>query len=127
MEQAKHAASGEKDKERRRILPSPILQSGTSVAGGEGKMITLVVGADSCVGIILSKLEVKPEVTPLQLKLEKIASDIGKLGTYVSLLVVHILLFRYFLSGFTKRDTDLFGGETNSPSSKLFVNAFRLG
>ena len=58
------------------------------------------------------------------MKLEKIASDIGKLGTYVSLLVVHILLFRYFLSGFSKRDTDLFGGETNSPSSKHFVNAF---
>jgi len=89
-------------------------------------MVTLVVGADSCVGIILSKLEVKPEVTPLQLKLEMIASDIGKLGTYVSLLVVHILLFRYFLAGLSKRDVDLFGGETNSPASKLFVNAFSI-
>lgn len=96
------------------------------MAGGEGKMITLVVGEDSCVGIILSKLEVKPEVTPLQLKLEMIASDIGKLGTYVSLLVVHILLFRYFLAGLSKRDVDLFGGETNSPASKLFVNAFSI-
>jgi len=47
------------------VLPAPILQSGTSVAGGEGKMLTLVVGADSCVGLILQKLEVKPEVTPL--------------------------------------------------------------
>ena len=64
-EHAKHLERGDKDKERRRMLPSPILQSGTSVAGGEGKMLTLVVGADSCVGLILQKLEVKPEVTPL--------------------------------------------------------------
>ena len=55
-----------------------------------------------------------------------IASDIGKLGTYVSLLVVHILLFRYFLAGLGKRDVDLFGGETNMPASKLFVNAISI-
>ena len=120
-EQTKHQTIGDKDKERRRVLPAPILQSGTSVAGGEGKMLTLVVGADSCVGLILQKLEVKPEVTPLQLKLENIASDIGKLGTYVSILVVHILLFRYFLAGLSQRNTDLFGGETNAPSKTLFV------
>lgn len=65
-EQTKHVASeGEKDKERRKILPSPIFQSGTSVAGGEGKMITLMVGEDSCIGLIMQKLEVKAEVTPL--------------------------------------------------------------
>ena len=121
VEQTKHQAIGDKDKERRRVLPAPILQSGTSVAGGEGKMLTLVVGADSCVGLILQKLEVKPEVTPLQLKLENIASDIGKLGTYVSILVVHILLFRYFLAGLSQRNTDLFGGETNAPAKTLFV------
>lgn len=84
-------------------------------------MLTVVVGADSCVGLILQKLEVKPEITPLQLKLENIASDIGKLGTYVSILVVHILLFRYFLAGLSKRNTDLFGGETNAPAKTLFV------
>jgi magnesium-transporting ATPase (P-type) len=43
-EQTKNVASNEKDKERRNILPSPIMQSGTSVAGGEGKMVTLMVG-----------------------------------------------------------------------------------
>jgi magnesium-transporting ATPase (P-type) len=55
------------------------------------------------------------------LKLENIASDIGKLGTYVSILVVHILLFRYFLAGLSQRNTDLFGGETNAPAKTLFV------
>ena len=66
-EQPKHAApAGGKSKEHSNKLPSPIMQSGTSVAGGEGKMVTLMVGADSCIGLILQKLEVKAEVTPLQ-------------------------------------------------------------
>ena len=52
-EQLKQHQNNDKDKERRRILSSPILQSGTSVAGGEGKMLTLVVGDESCVGLIL--------------------------------------------------------------------------
>ena len=78
------------NKEMRTKIPSPIFQSGTSVAGGEGKMITLMVGDDSCIGLIIQKLEVKPETTPLQIKLEGIAGDIGKLGTFVALLIVHI-------------------------------------
>ncbi len=64
-------------------------------------MICLMVGEDSCIGKILSKLVIKPEVTPLQLKLEVIATDVGKMGTYVAVLIIHVLLFRYFLSGFS--------------------------
>jgi magnesium-transporting ATPase (P-type) len=92
-------------------ISSPLILSGTSIAGGEGKMVCLMVGADSCIGQIISKLIVAPEVTPLQSKLEKIATDIGKMGTYIAILIVHILLFRYFLEGMTQRNTDLFGGE----------------
>ena len=102
------------------------MQSGTSVAGGEGKMITLMVGDDSCIGLIIQKLEVKVETTPLQMKLENIAEDIGKMGTYVALLIVHVLLFRYFLEGLSKRGTDLFGGEKNVPANSLFVASLRI-
>jgi magnesium-transporting ATPase (P-type) len=93
-------------------LPSPLLLSGTSIAGGEGRMVCLMVGPDSCLGQIIAKLIVRPEVTPLQQKLEEIATDIGKMGTYIALLIVHILLFRYFLEGLSVRNTDLFGGES---------------
>lgn len=31
-------------------LPSPILMSGTNIAGGEGRMICLMVGEESCLG-----------------------------------------------------------------------------
>jgi len=79
----------------------------------------LVVGDISCLGQIIAKLVVSPEVTPLQQKLEEIATDIGKGGTYIALLIVHVLLFRYFLEGLTKRNTDLFGGE--SPCEKTMV------
>jgi magnesium-transporting ATPase (P-type) len=72
----------------------------------------LMVGDDSCLGQIIAKLIVTPEVTPLQQKLEEIATDIGKGGTYIALLIVHVLLFRYFLEGLSSRNTDLFGGES---------------
>jgi len=39
--------------------------SGTSVSQGEGKMVTIVVGEYSCLGEILKKTKVRPEVTPL--------------------------------------------------------------
>lgn len=51
-------------------LPSPILMSGTSVSQGEGKMVSIVVGEYSCLGEIMKKTKLRPEVTPLQNKLE---------------------------------------------------------
>lgn len=105
-------------------LPSPLVLSGTSIAGGEGRMVALMVGEESCLGQIIKKLVIRPEVTPLQSKLEEIATDIGKMGTYIAILIVHVLLFRYFLEGLTQRNTDLFGGENhNVESSQLFVDA----
>jgi len=85
--------------------------SGTSVSQGEGKMVTIVVGEYSCLGEILKKTKVRPEITPLQQKLEEIATDIGKMGTYIALLVIHVLLLRFFIEGFRERNVDLFGGE----------------
>lgn len=56
---------------RRTQLPSSILMSGTSVAQGEGMMIAIVVGAESCLGKIIEKLKDRDnEKTPLQIKLE---------------------------------------------------------
>jgi len=46
-------------------IPSPLILSGTSIAGGEGKMVCLMVGEESCLGQIISKLIIRPEVTPL--------------------------------------------------------------
>ena len=46
------------------------------------------------------------------------------MGTYIAILIVHVLLVRYFAEGFTSRNVDLFGGENPGFESKdLFVNA----
>jgi len=85
-------------------IPSPILLSGTEVITGEGEFVVLMVGENSCEGQIMSKLEVPPETTPLQDKLEKIATDIGKLGIYVALLTIHVLYARFFIEHMIDRD-----------------------
>lgn len=119
-------AEGEK-MSRAHEIPSPLLLSGTSIAGGEGRMVVIMVGESSCLGQIIAKLIVRPEVTPLQSKLEQIATDIGKMGTYIAILVVHVLLFRYFLEGLSQRKTDLFGGESEGKDpDSLFVDALSL-
>ena len=74
-------------------------------------MVVIVVGSNSALGMIMDKLKPKQEETPLQKKLEKIATDVGKLGTYFALATVHVLMVRYFIDGVMKRQVDLFGGE----------------
>ena len=60
----------------------------------------------------MSSLEDKPnEETPLQQKLDIIATDIGKLGMYAAILILHCLLLRFFVEGMIRRKFDLFGGE----------------
>jgi len=108
---------------RKHDLPSPILMSGTSISQGEGKMICIMVGDNSCLGEIIKKLKVRPEVTPLQHKLEQIATDIGMMGTYVALLTIHVLLIRFFIEGFINRNVDLFGGEEIPIAFETKVNA----
>ncbi len=62
------------DKMDHHIIPSPLVLSGTDVSAGEGKMIAIVVGDNSALGEIMKKLEVRPQETPLQMKLEVIAT-----------------------------------------------------
>ena len=105
-------------------LPSCLMLSGTDVASGDGRMLVLMCGENSALGEIMKKLEVRPQATPLQEKLEVIATEIGKIGTYAALLTIHVLLFRYFLDGLLKRNIDLFGGE--STEDRPFAKNFKL-
>jgi Ca2+-transporting ATPase len=46
------------------------------------------------------------------------------MGTYIAILIIHVLLFRYFLEGLSQRNTDLFGGEHPDMTAKdLFFQA----
>ena len=109
------------DKQDAHALPSPLLLSGTDVAG-TGRMLVVMVGEHSALGEIMAKLEQRPQETPLQQKLEIIATEIGKIGTYAALLTVHVLVFRYFLDGILKRNIDLFGGESPDEDRPFAAN-----
>lgn len=88
-------------------VPSPVIVSGTKVASGEGKMVCLVVGKNSCIGKIKSLVEEKAEVlTPLQAKLETLASDIGKFGLYSAIVIVIVLLIRFTIERVTEHYWD---------------------
>ncbi len=105
-------------------IPSPILMSGTSISEGDGLMVAIVVGDSSAIGIIRKTLEAEDQETPLQKKLDTIATDIGKLGTSVAIFVVHVLLARYLIEGLIYRKIDLFGGEIQS--GRLLLENIKL-
>jgi len=72
----------------------------------------------TCEGQIMASIEEKPnETTPLQMKLEIIATDIGKLGMYAAILIFHALLLRNFVEGMIRREFDLMGGALASDPS----------
>jgi magnesium-transporting ATPase (P-type) len=91
-------------------VTTPVLLSGTQIATGEGWFMALVVGKNSCDGKIKAKLEQNSdEMTPLQVKLEKIGEDLGMLGMYAAIFTLHILLLRFFIEKFSQRSMNLFG------------------
>lgn len=89
-----------------------VLLSGTQIQTGQGWFVCVVVGEMTCEGQIMASLEERPnEETPLQGKLDIIATDIGKLGMYAAILIFHALLLRFFIEGMIRREFDLYGGE----------------
>lgn len=97
-------------------VPSCTILSGTNVTVGQGYFVTIVVGERTCEGQILASVEAGSpnEVTPLQMKLEVIAEDIGKLGMFCAILIFHCLMLRSFIEGMTRKDFDLWGGERSA-------------
>ena len=70
----------------------------------------MVVGEMTCEGQILGNLKAKKEATPLQEKLEVIATDIGKVGMLAAIMIFHVLLLRQFIEAMIFRRFDLSGG-----------------
>lgn len=98
---------GSKSEAGKHGVPSPIIMSGTRILTGEGKMIVFVVGDSSCIGKISALLrQSDPEATPLQMKLEAIARDIGNFGLISSCLIVLVLLVRFAIERGTENYWD---------------------
>ncbi|KAJ1295556.1 hypothetical protein BS78_01G233400 [Paspalum vaginatum] len=83
---------------------SPFLASGVKVIDGYGQMLVTAVGTDTAWGEMMSSItREKTEPTPLQERLERLTSSIGKVGVAVAVLVFAVLTARHF-TGSTKDD-----------------------
>ncbi|KAE8660295.1 Calcium-transporting ATPase 8, plasma membrane-type [Hibiscus syriacus] len=75
----------------------PFLMSGCKVADGSGTMLVTGVGINTEWGLLMSNLsEDNGEETPLQVRLNGVATFIGFVGLSVAFAVLIILLVRYF-------------------------------
>lgn len=76
----------------------PFIISGAKVLEGVGTYLCTSVGVNSSFGKIMMSVRTETEATPLQKKLEGLATAIAKLGASAAGLLFFILLFR-FLAG----------------------------
>ncbi|XP_045789046.1 calcium-transporting ATPase 8, plasma membrane-type-like isoform X4 [Trifolium pratense] len=80
----------------------PFMMSGCKVADGSGTMLVTGVGINTEWGLLMASIsEDTGEETPLQVRLNGVATFIGIVGLSVAVLVLIVLLARYF-SGHTK-------------------------
>ncbi|KAA8527659.1 hypothetical protein F0562_035472 [Nyssa sinensis] len=107
--------TGESDHVEVNHSHNPFLFSGTKVADGYGQMIVTSVGMNTTWGEMMSSISRDSnEQTPLQARLNKLTSSIGKVGLAVAFLVLLVLLVRYF-TGNTKDENgnkEFNGGKT---------------
>lgn len=76
---------------------NPFLLSGTKVMDGYGHMLVTSVGMKTTWGQMMSSItHDMNEQTPLQARLNKLTSFIGKVGLFVAFLVLMVLMIRYF-------------------------------
>ncbi|XP_010536881.1 PREDICTED: calcium-transporting ATPase 8, plasma membrane-type [Tarenaya hassleriana] len=75
----------------------PFLMSGCKVADGNGIMLVTAVGINTEWGLLMASIsEDNGEETPLQVRLNGVATFIGIVGLSVALAVLLVLLIRYF-------------------------------
>ncbi|KAG6725804.1 hypothetical protein I3843_02G038800 [Carya illinoinensis] len=81
---------------------APFLMSGCKVADGVGTMLVTGVGINTEWGLLMASIsEDTGEETPLQVRLNGVATFIGIVGLSVAVFVLAVLLVRYF-TGHTK-------------------------
>jgi Ca2+-transporting ATPase len=78
-------------------LPDPFIISGAKVLEGVGNYLVTGVGVNSYYGRTMMALRTESESTPLQEKLNDLAEMIAKLGSAAGLLMLIVLLIRYFV------------------------------
>lgn len=99
--------TGESDHVEVDSTNNPFLFSGSKVADGYAQMLVASVGMNTAWGEMMSSISSDSnERTPLQARLDKLTSSIGKVGLAVAFLVLVVLLARYF-TGNTKEENGI--------------------
>lgn len=84
---------------------SPFLMGGCKVADGYGSMLVTAVGLNTEWGLLMASIsEDNNEETPLQVRLNGVATFIGIVGLVVAALVLVVLFARYFTGHTTNSD-----------------------
>ncbi|XP_025803540.1 calcium-transporting ATPase 5, plasma membrane-type-like isoform X7 [Panicum hallii] len=106
---------------------APFLMSGCKVADGYGSMLVTGVGTNTEWGMLMANLSVDVgEETPLQVRLNGVATLIGIVGLSVAAAVLVVLWIRYF-TGHTKNSdgtTQFVAGTTGVKQG--FMGAIRI-
>ncbi|KAG9455391.1 hypothetical protein H6P81_008295 [Aristolochia fimbriata] len=96
--------TGESDHVNVDGIKNPFLISGAKVADGYGQMLVTSVGMNTTWGEMMSNItRDNKEQTPLQARLNKLTSYVGKVGLAVAVMVLLVLSVRYF-TGATEDD-----------------------
>ncbi|CAK9179265.1 unnamed protein product [Ilex paraguariensis] len=108
-------------------LQNPFLLSGSKVGNGYARMLVISVGMNTAWGEMMSSLtRDSNERTPLQARLDKLTSSIGKIGLAVAFLVLVVMLIRYF----TGNTEDEYGNQeyngSNTGINDVFNSVLRI-
>lgn len=90
--------------------PDPFIISGSKVLEGVCTYLVTSIGENSYFGRTMMALRSEPESTPLQEKLNDLAEMIAKMGSAAGLLMLIVLLIRYFVgwkSGVPDQPTEI--------------------
>lgn len=91
-------SSKKRNDDHHKSYPDPFIISGSKVLEGNCTYLVTGVGVNSYYGRTMMALRTDNETTPLQEKLNGLASMIAKLGSAAGLLMLIVLLIRYFVN-----------------------------
>ncbi|CAO3632203.1 unnamed protein product [Mucor fragilis] len=96
--QAGSSISSKTTPQHHKSVPDPFIISGSKVLEGVCTYLVTGVGVNSYYGRTMMALRTDNETTPLQEKLNGLASMIAKLGSAAGLIMLIVLLIRYFVN-----------------------------
>ncbi|KAL3691034.1 hypothetical protein R1sor_004685 [Riccia sorocarpa] len=115
--------TGESMPRHKTVENDPFLLSGTKVQDGEGKMLVTAVGMNTEWGHLMATLGEEGDTeTPLQVKLNGLATFIGKLGLFAAILTFTVLLIRFLVKKYVNEGLLQWGGE----DAVAIVNFFAI-